>query len=53
MSGLDNSQPITDKQSLREGHVVEGHEDHPDKAADELGKAVREHAEAQAHTHHE
>ncbi|MCW2622124.1 MAG: hypothetical protein JWL64_1726 [Frankiales bacterium] len=51
MSGLDNSQPITDKQSLDEGHVVQGHETHPDEAADKLGRAVREHTEAEVHAH--
>jgi hypothetical protein len=48
MSGLDNSQPLTDEQSLREGHL-EGQTGHPDPAAEQLGKAVREHSEAEAH----
>ena len=44
MSGLDNSQDVTDEQALKEGDV-KGKPVHEDRAADQLGKDVAQHAE--------
>jgi hypothetical protein len=52
VSGLDNSQDVTDEQSLQEGHL-KGHEGHFDPKAEKIGEQAAQHAreakEAQQH----